>query len=206
MSAKTRLAEYIARRDFAKTKEPHPDADKARRSPHDTRKAAGKRGNRQHSKLRFFVQKHDARRLHYDLRLEWDGVLLSWAITRGPSPDPSQKRLAVRTEDHPLSYGDFEGTIPKKEYGGGTVMLWDKGTWDPRDDTERALTKGKLSFIVHGERMRAGWVLVRMRPRKKENRENWLLIKEKDDEASTEPSPRKRMRLIPAVAAKPGSK
>ncbi len=133
------------------------------------------------------MQKHDARRLHWDLRLEWDGVLLSWAVTRGPSPDPAQKRLAVRTEDHPLSYAEFEGTIPKKEYGGGTVMLWDRGTWEPDDGTgnvDEALKQGKLGFIAHGERMRGGWVLVRMRPRPKEKRENWLLIKARDDEAN----------------------
>lgn len=171
MSASKRLTEYGARRNFAKTNEPRPKGGQARRST-----------------LGFFVQKHDARRLHYDLRLEWDGVLLSWAITKGPSPDPSQKRLAVRTEDHPLSYGDFEGTIPKKEYGGGTVMLWDKGTWEPREaDPDRALAAGKLKFVAHGERMRAGWTLVRMRPRARERRENWLLIKEKDEEADDDP-------------------
>lgn len=136
------------------------------------------------------MQKHDARRLHWDLRLEWDGVLLSWAVTKGPSPDPSQKRLAVRTEDHPLSYAEFEGTIPKKEYGGGTVMLWDRGTWEPGDgvdDVDKALAQGKLRFVAHGERMRAGWILVRMRPRPREKRENWLLIKEHDEEANDDP-------------------
>jgi bifunctional non-homologous end joining protein LigD len=173
--AKDRLAEYVAKRDFAKTQEPAPEKRSGR--------AASARGK--NAALGFFVQKHDARRLHYDLRLEWNGVLLSWAVTKGPSPDPSQKRLAVRTEDHPLSYGTFEGTIPKKEYGGGTVMLWDRGTWKPRNgaDTEKALSKGKLRFVANGERMRAGWVLVRMRRRAKEKRENWLLIKERDGEA-----------------------
>jgi bifunctional non-homologous end joining protein LigD len=169
MPRKDRLAEYAARRDFTKTGEPPPDKPTRRR---------------RRAQLGFFVQKHDARRLHYDLRLEWGGALLSWAVTKGPSPDPAEKRLAVRTEDHPLSYAEFEGTIPKKEYGGGTVMLWDKGTWEPRGDPDEALARGKLRFVAHGERMRAGWVLVRMRRRPKEKRENWLLIKEKDDEAN----------------------
>lgn len=133
------------------------------------------------SDLGFLVQKHDATRLHYDFRLEWDGVLLSWAVTKGPSDDPGEKRLAVRTEDHPLSYGDFEGTIPKHEYGGGTVMLWDWGTWAPVGDPTEGLERGKLKFTLNGERMRGGWALVRMRPRKGEKRENWLLIKERDD-------------------------
>lgn len=149
---------------------------------------ANSSNEKQRTKLGFFVQKHDARRLHYDLRLEWDGVLLSWAVTRGPSPDPGQKRLAVRTEDHPLSYGNFEGTIPKKECGEGTVKLWDQGTWESQQqDPERALQAGKLSFIARGERMRGGWVLVRMRRRTKEKRENWLLIEERDDQANDDP-------------------
>lgn len=99
--------------------------------------------------MRFLVQKHAATRLHYDFRLEWEGVLKSWAVTRGPSLNPEDKRLAVRTEDHPLAYGDFEGTIPKGEYGGGTVMLWDTGWWEPEDDPSKALRKGKLSFKLH---------------------------------------------------------
>lgn len=132
-------------------------------------------------RLSFVVQKHDASRLHYDFRLEWAGVLLSWAVTKGPSADPSQKRLAVRTEDHPVSYGDFEGTIPKDEYGGGTVMLWDNGWWEPLHDPEEGLKAGKLHFRLHGARMKGGWALVRMRGKKSEKRENWLLIKERDD-------------------------
>ena len=170
MAAKERLSEYNAKRDFAQTKEPR-----------------GKPGRSRRNALGFFVQKHAATRLHYDLRLEWDGVLLSWAVTRGPSPDPKQKRLAVRTEDHPMSYAEFEGTIPKKEYGGGTVMLWDKGRWMPRDDTDAGLKQGKLKFFVEGERMRGGWTLVRMKPRKRGDRENWLLIKERDEHAGHDP-------------------
>lgn len=158
-----RLAEYVTRRDFSRTAEPR-GAVAANRSDRPL----------------FVVQKHDATRLHYDFRLEWDGVLLSWAVTRGPSADPSAKRLAVRTEDHPLDYGSFEGTIPKGEYGGGTVMLWDQGWWAPREDFDKGLKDGKLKFDLHGERMKGGWTLVRMRRKKCEKRENWLLIKEHD--------------------------
>jgi bifunctional non-homologous end joining protein LigD len=166
VAAGDRLSDYNAKRDFAKTREPK-----------------GRTGRSRRNALGFYVQMHAARRLHYDLRLEWDGVLLSWAVTRGPSPDPTQKRLAVRTEDHPLSYAQFEGTIPKKEYGGGTVMLWDRGTWTPRGDAGEGLENGKLSFTAHGERMQGGWTLVRMTPRSRAKRENWLLIKERDEHA-----------------------
>ncbi|WP_027993288.1 DNA ligase D [Sinorhizobium meliloti] len=162
------LSEYNRRRDFTRTSEPKGAV--ARRSGDN--------------RMRFLVQKHAATRLHYDFRLEWEGVLKSWAVTRGPSLNPEDKRLAVRTEDHPLAYGDFEGTIPKGEYGGGTVMLWDTGWWEPEDDPSKALKKGKLSFKLHGSRMKGGWALVRMRPREGEKRENWLLVKETDDVAS----------------------
>lgn len=133
--------------------------------------------------LAFSVQKHDARRLHYDFRIEWDGVLKSWAVPRGPSLDPAEKRLAVRVEDHALDYGDFEGTIPAGGYGGGTVMLWDRGTWEPGGDAEVALRNGNLRMRLHGERLTGGWALVRMRPRGGEKRENWLLVKERDEAA-----------------------
>jgi bifunctional non-homologous end joining protein LigD len=158
------LTEYNRKRDFTKTGEP---------------KGATKRAKA--GKL-FLVQKHDATRLHYDFRLEWKGVLKSWAVTRGPSINPDDKRLAVRTEDHPMAYGDFEGTIPKKQYGGGTVMLWDTGWWEPDNDPEEGLKEGKLKFHIHGQRMHGGWTLVRMKPRNGEKRENWLLIKEHDEE------------------------
>ncbi|AJY44631.1 DNA ligase D [Martelella endophytica] len=170
MAEADRLAEYEQRRDFSKTREPK------RGGP----KKAGKT-------LGFVVQKHDARRLHYDFRLEWDGALLSWAVTRGPSDDPGEKRLAVRTEDHPLDYADFEGTIPKGHYGGGTVMVWDRGTWEPLHDPAEGLKSGKLHFNLSGERMQGGWALVRMRRRSGEKRENWLLIKERDETASDTP-------------------
>lgn len=164
-----KLADYNAKRDFDRTAEPAGTAE-------------GGRG----SELSLVVQMHAARRLHYDLRLEWDGVLLSWAVTKGPSLDPRERRLAVRTEDHPISYGEFEGTIPKGEYGGGTVMLWDEGAWVPTSpDVDRALDAGKLEFVALGRRMRGGWRLVRMRGEGK--RENWLLIKRRDDFASERP-------------------
>ncbi|MYZ48281.1 DNA ligase D [Propylenella binzhouense] len=158
------LKEYKRKRDFSRTAEP------------EGRVATG-RG------FSFVVQKHAARRLHYDFRLELDGVLKSWAVTKGPSLDPGEKRLAVRTEDHPLDYGGFEGTIPKGEYGGGTVMLWDRGTWEPLHDPREGLAEGKLHFVLHGERLKGGWALVRLRPRSGEKRENWLLIKERDETA-----------------------
>ncbi|MHA6722743.1 DNA ligase D [Sphingomonas sp. RS2018] len=159
------LADYNAKRDFKRTPEP-------------AGKAAKTGGNS------FVVQKHVATRLHYDFRLEVDGVLKSWAVTRGPSIDPEDKRLAVRTEDHPLSYGGFEGTIPKGEYGGGTVMLWDRGTWAPvPGKSAKDIEKGHLHFTLSGERMKGEWLLVRMKPRAKEKRENWLLRKVFDDDA-----------------------
>ena len=158
------LEEYRRKRDFGKTPEPAPGTVKPRKD-----------------KLSYLIQKHDATRLHYDFRLELNGVLLSWAVTKGPSLDPADKRLAVRTEDHPLSYGTFEGTIPKGQYGGGTVMLWDEGTWEPKSDPRAGLQKGHLSFTLHGERLKGDWDLVRMYGDAK--KENWLLIKAKDAEA-----------------------
>ncbi|NTS32394.1 DNA ligase D [Phyllobacterium sp. BT25] len=131
----------------------------------------------------FVIQKHDATRLHYDFRLEMDGVLKSWAVTRGPSLVPGEKRLAVHVEDHPLEYGDFEGTIPKGEYGGGTVIVWDSGTWTPVFDEHRGYAKGHLEFELHGKKLSGRWHLVRMQGRPREKRENWLLIKGEDDAA-----------------------
>ncbi|MCW3846690.1 DNA ligase D [Sphingomonas sp. LB-2] len=163
------LARYNAKRDFAKTAEPAGKAAK---------------GTSKHGSHRFIVQKHDATRLHWDFRLEADGVLKSWAVTRGPSLDPEEKRLAVRTEDHPLSYADFEGTIPQGEYGGGTVMLWDSGSWAPvPGKSAKDLEKGHLHFTLDGERMKGEWLLIRLKPRGKERHENWLLRKLDDDEA-----------------------
>ncbi|EKS28947.1 DNA ligase D [Afipia felis] len=164
--ARKKLSVYRTKRDFTKTAEPSGAAKVAR------------------GKLpRFVVQKHDATRLHYDLRLEFDGVFKSWAVTRGPSLDPKDKRLAVEVEDHPLDYGDFEGTIPKGQYGGGTVMLWDRGYWYS-DDPEAGFRKGDLKFALEGEKLHGEWVLVRMRhDRSGGKRTNWLLIKHRDDYA-----------------------
>ena len=158
-SATDPLAAYNAKRDFSRTAEP-------------AGTLAPGHGNS------FMVQKHDATRLHWDFRLEVDGVLKSWAVTRGPSLDPAETRLAVRTEDHPLSYATFEGTIPAGEYGGGTVMLWDRGTWAPiKGKSAKDIDKGHLHFVLDGERMKGEWLLIRLKPRGKEKRENWLLRK-----------------------------
>ncbi|CDZ31047.1 DNA ligase D [Neorhizobium galegae] len=165
--ASDKLSTYKQKRDFQKTQEPSGAAKL---------KASNRR--------RFVIQKHDATRLHYDLRLELDGVFKSWAVTKGPSLDPHDKRLAVEVEDHPLDYGDFEGTIPKGQYGGGTVMLWDRGYWEPEGNKtpEQALAKGDFKFTLDGERLHGSFVLVRMRnDRDGGKRTNWLLIKHHDD-------------------------
>jgi bifunctional non-homologous end joining protein LigD len=159
------LRVYRANRDFERTREPRGSTVSATEG---------------HS---FVVQKHSARRLHYDFRLELDGVLKSWAVTRGPSLVPGEKRLAVEVEDHPLEYGTFEGTIPKGEYGGGSVIVWDRGTWEPEGDPHRGLAKGHLEFLLDGEKLKGRWHLVRMAPHRGEKRTNWLLIKARDEEA-----------------------
>src|SRR5581483_941553 len=135
----------------------------------------------------FVIQKHAATRLHYDLRLELDGVMKSWAVTRGPSLVPGEKRLAVQVEDHPIAYNTFEGTIPEGEYGGGTVMIWDRGRWEPQEDPHKGLAKGHLAFTLYGQKLHGGWHLVRMRRKAGEKRDNWLLIKQHDE---AERSPR----------------
>ncbi|HEX4042390.1 MAG TPA: DNA polymerase ligase N-terminal domain-containing protein, partial [Xanthobacteraceae bacterium] len=146
-----------------------------------TAEPRGRKGTRGGN--RYVIQKHDATRLHYDLRLELDGVMKSWAVTRGPSLDPNDKRLAVHVEDHPVEYNSFEGTIPEGEYGGGTVMIWDRGTWVAEGDAHRGYAKGHLDFALEGEKLRGRWHLVRMRPRPGDKHENWLLIKGKDEES-----------------------
>jgi bifunctional non-homologous end joining protein LigD len=146
-----------------------------------TAEPSGKRPVAKTKQLRFVIQKHAATRLHYDFRLELNGTFRSWAVTRGPSLNPADKRLAVEVEDHPLDYGDFEGTIPKGQYGGGTVMLWDRGTWEPEGDPDRMLAKGDLKFTLDGEKLHGSWVLVRMKGDKfGGKRTNWLLIKHRD--------------------------
>ncbi|CAG1014740.1 MAG: DNA ligase D [Rhizobiaceae bacterium] len=165
------LDAYRRRRDFTRTAEPKGMTD-----------ARGEGWS-------FVVQKHDARRLHYDFRLEMDGVLKSWAVTRGPSLVPGEKRLAVHVEDHPLDYGSFEGTIPKGEYGGGTVIVWDRGVWAPIGDVRRGYRKGHLEFELDGEKLRGRWHLVKMAGRGGEKRENWLLIKGDDEYARDEKAP-----------------
>jgi len=172
VKAQDLLRDYKAKRNFAKTQEP------AGASSKDSHSGRGS----------FVMQKHDATRLHYDFRIELDGVLKSWAVTKGPSNNPADKRLAVRVEDHPIEYGSFEGTIPEGEYGGGTVMLWDRGTWEPIGDPHQGLEQGDLKLRLFGERMKGEYVLVHMKARDTKrrdapNRENWLLIKHRDSYA-----------------------
>ncbi|MGN6515350.1 MAG: DNA polymerase ligase N-terminal domain-containing protein [Rhizomicrobium sp.] len=165
-----KLSTYHKKRDFKLTREPRGRVGKG-------------------DKHRFVIQRHAATRLHYDLRLELEGVYKSWAVTKTPSLDPAVKRLAVQVEDHPIEYGTFEGTIPEGQYGGGTVQLWDRGTWRSQTETpERDLEKGHLKFVMDGERMKGKWALIRMHDREPHRpgarvRHNWLLIKEIDDEA-----------------------
>jgi bifunctional non-homologous end joining protein LigD len=195
-AAGAKLAEYRRKRDFASTPEP-----------------AGKVAETSVGGGSFVIQKHAASRLHYDFRLELDGVLKSWAVPKGPSLDPGEKRLAVHVEDHPLEYGDFEGTIPKGQYGGGTVLLWDRGTWEPVGDGADSYRKGKLKFRLHGEKLHGGWNLVRMGGQAaEEDKEHWLLFKENDDEArpgsgeaivEERPESVASGRDLPAIAADP---
>jgi bifunctional non-homologous end joining protein LigD len=186
-SAQTRLSEYARKRRFDVTSEPPP-------------KAAVALGRR----LRFVVQKHAASRLHYDFRLEWNGTLLSWAVPKGPSPDTKVKRLAMAVEDHPIPYADFEGIIPAGEYGGGTVMVWDRGTYTPREpDVGKSWHAGRLSFTLHGKKLTGEWVLVRTGGR---DSRTWLLIKHGNDGTTpkdvVESAPRsaKSKRLMAEIA------
>src|SRR4051812_9487889 len=165
-----KLGTYWKKRDFGSTAEPRGKAGRAE-------------GHR------YVIQKHDATRLHYDLRLELDGVMLSWAVTRGPSLIPGDKRLAIHVEDHPLEYNKFEGTIPEDQYGGGTVMIWDRGSWTPEHDPHKGMQKGHLDFELHGEKLNGHWHLVRMRKRPGERQEPWLLIKATDEFARQKSDP-----------------
>ncbi|HEX3762841.1 MAG TPA: non-homologous end-joining DNA ligase [Kofleriaceae bacterium] len=166
-AASAKLAKYRSKRDFSRTTEPKGQAGAA-------------------SGHRFVIQQHAARRMHYDFRLELDGVLLSWSVPKGPSLSPRDRRLAVRTEDHPIDYADFEGVIPKGEYGGGTVVVWDRGTWQPDGDARDGMANGKLTFALHGEKLHGRWHLVRTRGIRgsSDRAENWLLFKGRDDAAN----------------------
>ena len=160
------LKKYQGMRDFTQTAEP---------SGREDAKAGGNS---------FVVQKHAASHLHYDFRLEMDGVLKSWALAKGPSVDPAVRRLAMETEDHPLAYGGFEGIIPKGQYGGGTVMVWDRGTWEPLGDPRATYRAGRMKFLLHGDKMHGQWALVRMKRKAGERTSAWLLIKDKDEHAA----------------------
>jgi bifunctional non-homologous end joining protein LigD len=171
-SAEAQLIEYRKKRDFTRTAEPKGGTARPKQ------------------KLAFVIQKHAASHLHYDLRLELDGVMKSWAVPKGPSLDPAVKRLAMEVEDHPIEYNSFEGTIPKGEYGGGTVMLWDRGTYtyggsdpEPLEGLRQGFRKGDFKFVLHGKRLQGSWVLVRTR-RDQNGRAQWLLIKHRDEYAS----------------------
>jgi bifunctional non-homologous end joining protein LigD len=165
------LNEYRKKRDFKVSPEPSGE------------KAALKAPK---SSLIYVIQKHRASHLHYDFRLEYNGTLLSWAIPKGPSLDPSVKRLAMQVEDHPIEYASFEGVIPEGEYGGGTVMIWDQGTWTPESpDVAAALEKGELKFALHGKKLKGSWVLVRTRGYGSSSKTSWLLIKHRDEFASS---------------------
>jgi bifunctional non-homologous end joining protein LigD len=166
------LERYRRKRHFGVTPEPRGKSRPAPRKPRT-------------KKLAYVIQKHRATALHYDFRLEWKGVMLSWAVPRGPSLNTADKRMAMPTEDHPIEYNRFEGVIPEGEYGGGTVMIWDRGKWTPVDpDVDAALQKGELKFRLDGEKLRGEWVLVRMGKRRGESRNPWLLIKHRDETAS----------------------
>ena len=174
------LTEYRKKRRFDVTAEP----------------AGGKPPRRAKKKLSYVIQKHRATALHYDFRLEWKGVLLSWAVPKGPSLDPSVKRMGMQTEDHPIEYARFEGIIPEGQYGGGTVMIWDSGTWTPEvDDVDAALKKGELKFRLDGKKLHGSWVLVRIRAREG-GRPPWLLIKHRDEFASKEDIAEKEPRSV----------
>jgi len=165
------LEKYRTKRNFAVSPEPKGNAAAKRKKS-----------------LLYVIQKHRATQLHYDFRLEWNGVLLSWAIPKGPSLDPTVKRLAMQVEDHPVEYGAFEGVIPEGEYGGGTVMLWDRGTWSPEGDigVDETLRKGDLKFTLNGKKLRGSWALVRTKGYGGNKKTAWLLIKHRDGFASKE--------------------
>jgi bifunctional non-homologous end joining protein LigD len=177
------LKKYRSKRNFEVTSEPSGSGSKRKSSK---------------TELAYVIQKHQASHLHYDFRMEWRGVLLSWAIPKGPSLDPSVKRLAAAVEDHPVEYGSFEGVIPEGEYGGGTVMLWDTGTWTPEDtDVDTALRKGELKFTLQGKKLKGSWVLIRTKGGfGGSSKPQWLLIKHRDQYVSTEDVLAKKPRSV----------
>ncbi len=170
--AKGDLSHYREIRDFSKTPEP-----------------SGKVAAKGQEGLRFVIQKHSARRLHYDFRLELGGVFKSWAVAKGPSLDPKEKRLAIHVEDHPIDYGDFEGIIPKGEYGGGTVMIWDRGVWRPEGDPVKGYEKGHLAFELDGEKLKGRWHLIRTRGSPGQQKEQWLLFNTNGPKSRPVPTP-----------------
>jgi len=186
------LARYREMRDFAATPEPS-GAWRSRRA------ASMSDGGI------FVVQRHEARRLHFDFRLELDDVLVSWAVPREPSMSVGVRRLAVRTEDHPREYAKFHGDIPEGQYGAGHVQIWDRGTWRPAGDPREGLDRGHLKFSLDGERLRGRFVLIRMKSRGEERQENWLLIRERDAEETTKVAPRTRTRVSTRSARMPAS-
>jgi bifunctional non-homologous end joining protein LigD len=177
------LKKYRSKRNFDVTSEPS---------------GSGSKRKSWKTALAYVIQKHQASHLHYDFRLEWNGVLLSWAIPKGPSLDPSVKRLAAAVEDHPVEYGSFEGVIPEGEYGGGTVMLWDSGTWMPDGpDVDAALRKGELKFTLNGKKLKGSWVLIRTKGGfGGSSKPQWLLIKHRDQYASTDDVLAKKLRSV----------
>ncbi|HTM22489.1 MAG TPA: DNA polymerase ligase N-terminal domain-containing protein, partial [Kofleriaceae bacterium] len=188
-----KLATYRAKRHFDRTPEP-----------------SGKGARRSAKGPRYVIQKHAARRLHYDFRLEYEGVLWSWSVPKGPSLSPGDRRLAVRTEDHPIDYADFEGIIPDGEYGGGAVIVWDRGSWEADGDPADGMKRGRLTFTLHGDKLRGRWHLVRTRPDARA-KENWLLFKGRDAQADdardiTRDAPQSAVsgRTIEEVGAAPG--
>jgi len=197
------LDEYRRKRRFDVTTEPEGKQVK-RRAPTASKRAASKSAASKSaasslasSSLTFVVQKHRATALHYDFRLEWGGVMLSWAVPKGPSLDPATKRMAMAVEDHPIEYNRFEGIIPAGQYGGGTVMIWDRGTWTPEvPDVDAALKKGELKFSLAGEKLHGSWVLVRTRPRPGQKRAAWLLIKHRDEASSSDDIAEKAPRSV----------
>ena len=175
------LKRYREKRHFDVTPEPSGP------EPASTRLSKATPVTKKQPTLKYVIQKHRATQLHYDFRLEWNGVLLSWAVPKGPSLDPAVKRLAMQVEDHPIDYADFEGVIPEGEYGGGTVMVWDQGTWTPDDpDVDSSLRKGELKFTLQGAKLMGSWVLVRTHGYGQRADRSWLLIKHRDSYAGTE--------------------